>query len=68
MLPVALDVGLQPDIQSVGVKSDLRTMPCEDHGFRSDVHLRLSQTLMVRVVGLILLGAGVSLQFKAQGG
>lgn len=43
-------------------------MPCEDHRFRSHVHLRLSQTRMVRVVGLILLGAGVSLLLKAQGG
>ena len=34
----------------------------------SHVHLRLSQTQMVRAVGLILLGAGVSLLIKAQGG
>ncbi len=33
----------------------------------SHVHLRLSQTQMVRVVGLILLGAGLSLLIKAQG-
>jgi uncharacterized membrane protein YfcA len=31
------------------------------------VHLRLSRTQMVRAVGLILLGAGVSLLVKAQG-